>query len=119
MTQSSWASLSPAEKADRVRAEIEAGAISARDVGERIGVTRNAVISVASRNAIALPDNQSEGQRRYFARPENRARIAASMKRYWGDPEHRRQQSERKKDLHARQRETSGSALDQRQGRAV
>lgn len=62
-----WKSLTPEEKAEVVRARIAAGDGSSGQIAKSLGVSRNMVIGVCSRNKIVLPGDrvlQKEGTRK-------------------------------------------------------
>lgn len=58
-----WRSLSKSDKADLVRARIEAGDGSAGQIAKSLGVSRNVVIGVVSRNDIKLPGDRTVQKR--------------------------------------------------------
>ena len=59
MTAVQWRGMTRVQRADAVRTAIAAGAGSASDIGDRLGVTRNAIIGICTRHDIKLPGQRN------------------------------------------------------------
>lgn len=59
MTKDEWKALSKEEKGELVSARIAAGDGSAGQIAKSLGVSRNVIIGVASRNNIDLPGDRT------------------------------------------------------------
>src|SRR5687767_10227306 len=68
--------------------------LSATQIGERLGVSRNSVISRARRTGIKLSgvgdvERKKASMRRAWQDPKRRAKVSAAAKEAWKDPEWR------------------------------